>query len=144
MDSIASAGPVATFLGKNLYYLLLAVLFLNLLQRRHMQTGRKKRFATLYIAVAVLVLMSIALGIMRFRLPDLLLVPAAAALGILFYVYRDRVLPFRLRCHRCHAKLDYNRVLYHDSNLCADCDRQVHGDADTGDAGITGEPPAAR
>ncbi len=128
MNTTVLGGPVTAFLGKYLYYLLLAILFLNVLQRRHMKTGEKKRLATLYLSVATLVLMGIALGINHFRLPDLLLIPALAAIGILAWVYRERVLPFRLSCRKCGTRLDFKRLAFHDSNLCATCDPAANAD----------------
>ena len=38
--------PLTLFLQKNLFYLLLAVLALNLFQRRYQKASERKRFAT--------------------------------------------------------------------------------------------------
>ena len=125
MNNPELASPLLAFLNKYLFYVLLAVLVFNMLQRKHMKTGEKKRLATLYLAVAVLVLMGLAAGLSMVRAfprAELLLIPGAAALGALVYVYRERVLPFRLRCRQCGARLDFERIAYHDSNLCAECD----------------------
>ena len=46
--------PLTLFLQKYLYWLLLAVLALNLFQRRYQQQAQRKRFATLYLAMLVL------------------------------------------------------------------------------------------
>lgn len=125
MEKLILPSPVAAVLGRYLYYLLMAILVLNLVQRKHMATGRNKRLATLYMAVAVLAFMAASLGIARLSRSDLLLVPAAAALGVLVFLNRGRLFPFRLRCRRCGARLDMDRILYHDSNRCADCDRET-------------------
>jgi hypothetical protein len=112
---------INAFLASNLLYVLLAVLLLNMLQRRHHRETEHKRFATLYLAVLVLVLMAGAIVIVYFRLPDLLLLPLLLALALIGYLNRRHVFPFRLSCRICGAKLGWDRILYFDDNTCAAC-----------------------
>lgn len=109
------------FLARNLFFLLLAVLVLNMAQRRHQGEGVRKRFATLYIAVLALALMCGIIVIVHFQLPDLLMLPLLAALVLVGYLNRQHVFPFRLRCSRCREPLSFDRILYFDDNVCGRC-----------------------
>jgi multisubunit Na+/H+ antiporter MnhG subunit len=119
--------PIILFLQKYLFYLLLAVLALNLLQRRYQKYSEKKRFATLYLSMLVLAWMISIIIMVFFRLPDLLLIPFTAAPAAVGIVFRRRVFPFRLRCAQCRQPLSSKRLLFFDSNACERCD--PHEDA---------------
>jgi 8-oxo-dGTP diphosphatase len=119
--------PVILFLQKYLFYLLLAVLALNLFQRRYQKYSEKKRYATLYLAMLVLTWMVLIIVMAFFRLPDLLLVPFTAALVTVAILFRRRIFPFRLRCVQCRQPLSSKRLLFFDSNACERCD--PHEDA---------------
>lgn len=107
---------VAELLFDNLYWGFLAVILLNILQRRHGEQARKKRFATLYIAVALFAVQIYAGFIARQELADLWLIPGiAAAVGALA-AFRSHTLPFRFRCAVSGKRLDFNTFLYRDSN----------------------------
>jgi multisubunit Na+/H+ antiporter MnhG subunit len=113
---------IVLFLQKNLFYLLLAVLGLNLFQRRYQQYSEKKRFATLYLGMLVLAWMILVILMVYFHLPDVLLIPLTAAVVLAGFLLRRRVFPFRLRCVQCHQPLSSKRVLFFDSNACERCD----------------------
>ena len=101
--------------------LLIAVLVFNLTQRRHLEHGEKKRFATLGIAGLVLVLYASSIVIVRFTLhPALLFIPAAVAV-FLGYRFRKSLFIFPLRCSHCGENLPLVRSLYYDHNLCGSC-----------------------
>lgn len=121
MNSPGFLRTLNVFLAGNLLYLLLAVLLLNMIQRRHQAQTLRKRFATLYIAVLLLSLMAGAIVIVYFRLPDLLLLPLLAGLVLIGYFYRAHVFPFRLRCRLCGARLPWRRILFFDENTCDRC-----------------------
>ncbi len=114
--------PITLFLQKNLFYLLLAVLALNLFQRRYQKRSERKRFATLYLAMLVLAWMVLVIVVVAFSWPDWLLIPFTLALAAVGVVFRRHTFPFRLRCARCGRQLDSMRVLYFDSNACEACD----------------------
>ena len=59
--------PLTLFLQKNLFYLLLAVLALNLFQRRYQKLAEKKRFATLYLSMLVLAWMILVIVVVAIR-----------------------------------------------------------------------------
>jgi hypothetical protein len=114
--------PLTLFLQKNLFYLLLAVLALNLFQRRYQKLAEKKRFATLYLSMLVLAWMILVIVVAQLRWPDWLIIPFTLALAGVGVAFRRRVFPFRLRCARCGGSLEGKRILFYDSNLCERCD----------------------
>lgn len=127
MEPISSTASIAYFLQKGLYYLLIALLVFNLLQRKHIKTGAKKRLATLYLAIVVLVLMTAAVLIRRFSFSESLLLPVILAAALLVLSKRPRFFPFRINCLKCGQRLGWQRFLYHDSNLCESCDNKIAG-----------------
>jgi 8-oxo-dGTP diphosphatase len=112
---------VTTFISEKILYLLIAVLVLNMLQRRHQAHGQGKRFATLYIAILILAFMVGTTVIVFFDLPDVLVLPLAAAAVLIGYRYRKKVFPFRLSCRLCGQRLSARRILFYDSNICERC-----------------------
>jgi 8-oxo-dGTP diphosphatase len=116
--------PITLFLQKNLFYLLLAVLALNLLQRRYQKLSERKRFATLYLAMLVLSWMVGVIVVAALAWPDWLLLPFTLALAAVGVALRRHTFPFRFRCVRCGAGLEARRVLFFDSNACERCDPQ--------------------
>lgn len=135
METIATDASIAYFLQKGLYYLLIALLVFNLLQRKHLKTGAKKRQATLYLAIVVLVLMTAAVLIMRFNFSESLLLPVILSAALLVFSKRDRFIPFQINCLKCGQRLGWQRFLYHDSNLCEPCES-----GESGEPGETCEP----
>jgi 8-oxo-dGTP diphosphatase len=120
---------VNLFLAENLFYLLLGVLLINMLQRRQRKTTQKKRMATFYLGVLVLVWMIGSILIVHFELPDLLQLPLVGALVLVAWRFRDHTFPFRRTCAKCGSPLSGNRMLYHDSNLCESCEPGQEGAA---------------
>jgi 8-oxo-dGTP diphosphatase len=116
--------PLTLFLQKNLFYLLLAVLALNLFQRRYQKTSQRKRFATLYLAMLVLAWMVLVIVVVAFGWPDWLLIPFTLALAGIGAAFHQHTFPFRFRCARCGKQLEARRILFFDSNACESCDPQ--------------------
>lgn len=104
---------------------LIAILLVNFTQRKIPRT-EKKRFATIYLAAILLVfevgVVTILSRELNHNLAWLLL---AVCVG-LFYIFRKKALPFRLRCVECNSKLDFNHIIGHDDNLCPDCYAKAH------------------
>ncbi len=113
--------PVSTFLADNGFWGLVAVLALNLFQRKHGTKARKKRQATLYIAIAVFGLYAYAIMVVQLKLHDLFLLIYLAAAAVVFYRFRKHLLPFRLKCVSCGRSLDAKELVFDDSNLCEKC-----------------------
>ena len=114
---------ITKFVSENILYLLLAVLVLNMFQRRYQQHAQKKRFATLYIAILILALMVGTVLIVYLELPDVLFLPLLAAVILIGYRFRTKVFPFRLNCQACGEKLSGKRILFYDSNTCEKCEQ---------------------
>ncbi len=112
---------ISLLLARILPWVVIAILAVNLSQRRHMATGERKRHATLYWAVLVLATLGFALVLQRFLLPDWLLIPFLGVLAALAALGRRRLFVFRLRCARCGRPLSPGRFLYHDDDLCDRC-----------------------
>ena len=123
IENIGFIETVTAFTAENILYLLLAVLVLNMLQRRYQKHAQKKRFATLYIAILILVLMVGTVLIVYLNLPDILFLPLLAALILVGYRFRKQVFPFRLNCLLCGERLSGKRILFFDSNTCEKCDQ---------------------
>lgn len=119
MDFFAT---VTTFVSEKILYLLLAVLALNIFQRRYQKHSRQKRFATLYISILILALMIGTALIVYLDLPDVLFLPLLAVLILIGYRFRKQVFPFRLNCRRCGERLSGKRILFYDSNTCEKCE----------------------
>jgi 8-oxo-dGTP diphosphatase len=116
--------PLTLFLQKNLFYLLLAVLALNLFQRRYQKTSQRKRLATLYLAILVLAWMVLVIVVVAFGWPDWLLIPFTLALAGVGAVFHRHTFPFRFRCARCGKQLEAKRIVFFDSNTCEACEPQ--------------------
>lgn len=113
--------PVSTFLADNGFWGLVAVLALNLFQRKYGEKSRKKRQATLYLAIIVFGLYAFAIMIVQLKLHDLFLLIYLAAAGVLMYKFREHILPFRFKCVSCGNSLDGKELVFYDSNLCEKC-----------------------
>ena len=133
---------ITLFLAKNTFYLLLAVLALNVFQRRYQQYSQKKRMATLYLGILILVFMVGAILVANFELPDVLIIPLAAAVILLGYVKREHVLPFRLNCRRCGQRMSGKRILFFDANTCDTCAGSTHGAGSARGEGSTDRGPS--
>lgn len=105
--------------------LLVAVLFFNLSQRKHLDHGENKRFASLYAAGPFFIIYVATLLVERYGLGTWFFIPAGIA--AIFYVYRMRkkIFLFRLRCASCNTRLPVGRLLYYDNNLCETCEARV-------------------
>jgi uncharacterized membrane protein len=123
MQSMDILGTVTTFVAEKSIYLLLAVLVLNMSQRRYQKHAQNKRLATLYIAILILVLMVGTTLIVYLDLPDIIFVLLLAALILVGYRFRKQIFPFRLNCRVCAQRLSGKRILFYDSNTCEKCEQ---------------------
>jgi hypothetical protein len=116
---------VSVFIAENGLWLVIAVLAVNLLQRKHTETSQRKRLATLFWAVLALGLFAAAVLIIKAELSDPFLLIYAAAAALIVVYKRPVFLPFRRRCASCETPLKWNEIIFHDSNLCSEC-REDH------------------
>ena len=117
-----NAFAVTSFLNRFLYYPVVLIFVLNLLQRRHVREGTLKRFATLYIGFGLLALWGYTFLANRLALDDLYLIPVVIVIIGVCIFFRGHVLPFRLFCEKCGQRLHFREFLYVDSNRCSTCD----------------------
>ncbi len=126
---------LAEKLSSPVYYLMISVMLLNLFQRKQIKNGEKKRFATLWLAAALL-LLQIELGLLISQnQPDWMLLPAFALFGGMLYLVRNRIFIFRRKCVNCGENLGTKEFIGRDDNLCAAC-------APSENENSAGEPPA--
>ena len=100
---------------------LFAVHALTRFLRKHSKKARKKRQATLYISIAVFGLYAYAIMVIQLKLHDLFLLIYLAAAAVVFYIFREHILPFKLKCVSCGKSLDAKEMVFDDSNLCERC-----------------------
>ena len=119
MTEAAAYPPIAAWVADTFYWVFIAVLVVNLTQRRHQSKAEKKRFATLYLGLAVFVFFILAQMIVRFGGADWMLVPAAVLVLATVYALREHTFPFRLYSPVDGRRLTFQEILYDDN----------HGDA---------------
>lgn len=119
-----------------LYYLMIAILIFNLTQRKHQQRAQKKRFASLYAAGAVLILMAGGIGVVQLGLEGaFFLLPALLVLAYL-YLLRDKIFLFRPGCAECGTRYSWQQIFYEDEPSCRCNPKEVdHVDWDSWKAG---------
>ncbi len=104
---------------------LIAILFLNLSQRK-IPNSSKKRLATIYLASILLLFEVGAVTILSRGLNHNWAWLLLAICIALLYIFRARALPFRLKCVECGANLPFNRIIGGDENLCERCYYSAH------------------
>jgi hypothetical protein len=106
---------------------------LNFMQRKHGERARKKRIATLYLAIAAFAIQIYAGVIIQVGLSDPWLVPGiAVVVGVVAFFHRH-TFPFRLRCAVSGERLDFETILYRDSNILPKYDPEEEQDAEDAD-----------
>ena len=118
------------FIADNFYYLFLAWLVLNLMQRKHRERGSRKRTATLIQAILIFIVYIGAMVIREEGLePKWMMIPFAVV-AVILYFFRDRIIPYKRNCVSCGARLNMNQILLFDANLCSNCDPDEQTDND--------------
>jgi len=112
---------IALKLTQPLYYLMMAVLIANLTQRKHIKHGNRKRLATLWVAGILLFLQVELVLIQHFELSDVFLIPSLIFALALVYLLRSKIMIFRTKCASCNGKMNFNKIVYWDNNLCDSC-----------------------
>ena len=120
-----SSQLIAQFISGHLYWVFLGIIFLNITQRKHRATAARKRVATIYLAVAALVIHTASNLVLAYDGSDLHVVAVLLiTVGAVAY-FRDRAFPFTLRCRASGKLLDVHTVLYRDSNILPEFDEQA-------------------
>lgn len=110
---------------KNYTWVLVAILLVNLTQRK-IPNSTKKRFATIYLA-SILLIFQVGIVTILARGFDhkWAILVLAVCIGLLV-IFRKRAFPFKLKCSQCNARLDVNHIIGHDDNLCQKCHYEAH------------------
>lgn len=119
---------LVAFVAENFFWVFIAILLVNVLQRRHQATAEKKRFATLYLGIAAFFFYTSAQALVMYELSPYYFVPVAALIVGVVYHYREHTFPFRLHCARSGKLLNLETILFRDSNILPESEN--------------GEPPA--
>jgi hypothetical protein len=112
---------IVSFLSRFLFYPVVIILVFNLIQRRFVDRGTRKRYASLYFGVLVLAFWGVTFLFQRYGIPDGYLILPLSAAAALIAIRRKDFLPFRLRCASCGKRLSLRTVLFDDANLCDSC-----------------------
>ena len=126
-----------------MYWVIIAVLTLNLLQRKYQNRSRHKRSATLITATLILLLDVLFILILQFQLPQWLGIPAIIIPLTIGYILRSRIVIFKFKCSECGKKLSLKEILYYDDNLCAVCSQPEELE-EPGEPEFEKEPSEAR
>ncbi len=110
-------------LQKIILALMVIILTFNLTQRRHLEHGEAKRFATLGLAGLLFIPYIGTIIILRFSLSNLSLLAPLLLSMTLGTVFRKKLFIFQLRCSECGSALSLKQVVYEDSAVCRSCSR---------------------
>ena len=113
---------ISTLLQKVLLVPMVAVWIFHLYQRRFKRAAERRRIATLSLTLIIIFAWVAAWAFQHWGVDDVWLIAVAAGAVVLAIWQRKLVLPYRLRCVKCGARLSLTRVLNHDSNLCEACE----------------------
>ena len=110
-----------TFIVDKFYYLFLGLIVLSLVQR-HRGKGNTKRTATVFQAILVFIIYIGAMVIQEEGFENKWISIPLAVVALALYLFRPRILPYKLNCRNCGTRLTASQIFMHDSNLCAACD----------------------
>ena len=117
--------PVTKFIADNFFWVLIAVLALNLFQRRKGKNSRVKRSATLLWAIFIFALYTYGVLLYQFKLSDFYLLLFFPVAGFLVYRFRHKIVPFKLKCTSCKKQMTFNEIFYDDDNICERCKEKI-------------------
>ena len=102
-------------------WVLVAILLVNIFQRKYAPLSNRKRKATLIIAILALLWQILIVIILQQKLPHFLAIIALLVpIGVAFLL-KKHLFIFKLKCPSCGTKLNYKEILYYDDNICQKC-----------------------
>lgn len=113
-------------IADNYLWFLVAILMVNLYQRKAAPRSYRKRSATLIIAVLAMVWQVLIVIIISRGWPQWLALPALLLTVALAIPFRNRILLFRGTCASCGTKLSTTAIINYDDNLCDECWAKEH------------------
>jgi len=133
---------VSTWLADLGVWPLVIVLVPNLLFRKYGQSAGKKRMSSLFQAIAVFVITTVAAFMVEKQLSDKYLYLATALVAVVLYLFREKVFPYKLKCVECDASLDFKTIYFMDDNLCIACHSKKVAAQEAAEQESAGELPA--
>ena len=121
---------ILTFIADNYIWVLLAILLVNLFQRRYVPRSLHKRMASLILAILAMVFQILITLIITRGLSHSLAFVALIVVVAAAFPFRRKLLIFRRTCPSCSAPLDWKTILYFDDNLCPTCWDELHPSED--------------
>lgn len=113
-------------IADNYLWFLVAILAVNLFQRKWAPRSNRKRVATLFIASLAMVWQIFIVVILSQEWPQWLAIVALFITVALAIPFRKKILLFKTKCPSCSKQLDWKTVLYFDDNLCTECWDRLH------------------
>jgi 8-oxo-dGTP diphosphatase len=116
-------------IADNYLWFLVAILVVNLYQRKFAPRSYRKRSATLIIASYAMLWQIFIVIILSRGWPHWLAVPALALTVLAAVPFRQRILVFKTHCVSCGAQLPLTATINYDDNLCETCYAAEHPEA---------------
>ena len=113
-------------IADNYLWFLVAILVVNLYQRKFAPRSYRKRSATLIIASYAMLWQIFIVIILSRQWPHWFAIPALALTLLAAVPFRHRILLFKTHCDGCGVQLPLTAVINFDDNLCADCYAAAH------------------
>jgi 8-oxo-dGTP diphosphatase len=113
-------------IAENYLWFLVAILVVNLYQRKFAPRSFRKRTATLIIASLAMLWQIFIVIILSRGWPHWLAVPALFITFLVAIPFRRRILLFRTSCAECGVKLPLTATINYDDNLCESCWAKAH------------------
>lgn len=108
------------FFSKNFPYIIIAIFMFHLSQRKYPHSAKKQRATLLWAADLILLYFMLTMipakGLPTWTEWIALLIAIAIAI-----VMRKKFFPFKRHCPKCGKKIDFDKFIGCDKNLCQDC-----------------------
>lgn len=118
------------FISRSFYWVFITILILNMTQRKHPKTAGRKRTATLYLAIAALVIYTGAELLRQYSLGDGAMGLLILAVCTAVYLLRAHTFPFTLTCRCTGRRLNWHTILYRDDNCLPEPEPETQDDDD--------------
>jgi 8-oxo-dGTP diphosphatase len=113
-------------IAENYLWFLVAILAVNLYQRKFAPRSYKKRTATLILASLAMLWQVFIVIILSRGWPHWMAIPALVLTVLIAIPFRNRILLFKTHCDRCNAPLTMTATINFDDNLCVKCWEEDH------------------
>ena len=113
-------------IAENYLWFLVAILVVNLYQRKFAPRSFKKRTATLIIASLAMLWQIFIVIILSRGWPHWFAIVALFITVLVAVPFRQRILLFKFHCAECDAKLSSTATINYDDNLCDACWAKAH------------------